>query len=130
MSRYITGTGNLAGAPELQHNDQGRAYTYARVIVADRYQDANEQWDDGPATGYDVVVRGKEAENLVAIAQASGNVKVVFAGRLRETPWGNADKGGINRSVSADLFGYAGVGQTLTITKGSGQAAHEDWQPF
>jgi single-strand DNA-binding protein len=129
MSRFITGAGNLAGTPELQHNDQGRAYTYARVIVADRYQDEQEQWQDGPATGYDVLVRGKEAENLVAIAQASGNVKVVFAGRLRETPWGNADKGGINRSVSADLFGYAGVGQTLAITRGGGQVA-EDEQPF
>lgn len=129
MSRYVTGTGNLAGVPELQQNDQGRPYAYARVIVADRYQDADEQWVDGPATGYDVLVRGKEAENLVAIARGSRNVKVVFAGRLRETPWGNADKGGINRSVSADLFGYAGVGQTLTITRAGGQVV-EDEQPF
>ncbi|WP_175414024.1 hypothetical protein [Agrococcus sp. SGAir0287] len=74
-------------------------------------------------------MRGKKAENLVAIAQSSGHVKVVFTGRLRETPWGNAEKGGITRSVSVDLFGYAGVGQTLSITRVGSRQVVENEQP-
>ena len=83
MSSTITRTGNLARTPELRHTPDGRPYTFARVIVTDRIRNDAGEWEDGGTIGYDVAVGGSEAEELVATAEASGNIRVLFTGDYR-----------------------------------------------
>lgn len=75
---YITRTGNLTKTPELRHGEKG-AYAFARVAVTDRIK-AGTDYIDGPATYYDVAISGSQAENLVDVAQACGNIRVTFSG--------------------------------------------------
>ncbi len=76
---HISRTGNLAGTPVLRQGPKG-PYTYAAVIVNDRFQDENGTWVQGPPIRYELAVSGTQAVALVATAKACGNIRVTFSG--------------------------------------------------
>lgn len=116
----IVRTGYLAKTPELRHNQEGRAYTFARVIVTDRIRTDQGEWEDGATIGYDVAVTGRQAEELVATAKANGNIGVIFAGDYRVRRY--APEGGEARDVHEvrnAIIGASFGGQSVTVEKRS-----------
>lgn len=117
---YISRTGNLAGVPTLRDGDRG-VYTYARVIVADRLPREGGGYDDGPSIGYDVAVSGSQAEQLVATAEASGNIRITFSGRYSVTayqdPQNSEAQPIINHKVQADEIGVSLRGQRVIVPR-------------
>ena len=51
MTTFISFTGNLAKAPELRTDKNGRPYTFARVIRTDRVNKGGEFEDGGVRDG-------------------------------------------------------------------------------
>lgn len=116
--RYITGVGNLAAAPTLREGENG-PYTYARVMVSDRIRQEDGSYTDGPAIAYDVAVSGAQAVALVAAAEASGNIRVMFAGNYRVTEWQSDQGPRQQHEVRADEVGVSLRGQTVTVERGN-----------
>ena len=85
MTTFISFTGNLAKAPELRTDKNGRPYTFARVIRTDRVNKGGE-FEDGGTEGYDVAVWGADAEALCDIAERCGNVRVTSQAKSCWTP--------------------------------------------
>lgn len=113
---YIVRSGNLASTPELRDGERGK-YCYARVIVTDRIRKGDE-YVDGPEEGYDVAVSGDQAVRLVAAAEASGNVRVLFAGTYRLESWTDRDGNErVQRRVSADEIGISLRLQDVRVEK-------------
>ena len=115
---WITRTGNLAKAPELQEGTKG-PYTYARVIVTDRIRNEDGTYTDGATTGYDVMVSGSQARELVVTAQRSGNVRITFSGRYRVTEWTGELGVRVQHEVQADEVGISLRGQSVTVERGT-----------
>lgn len=113
---FISRTGNLAATPTLREGENG-PYTFAKVIVSDRYKDKAGQWVDGPAIAYEVAVSGDEARRLVATAERDGNVRVTFAGRYRVTTWQANDGPRPQHEVRADSIALAFRGQDVAVVK-------------
>lgn len=117
---YIIRVGNLAKTPELLTNDEGKNYCYARVLVTDRKPDDQGNWKDTATTAYDLTISGDQACRLVATAENSGNVRVLFAGRYRVEQFTRRDGGiGISHNVRVDEIGVSLKGQTITTDKAS-----------
>lgn len=121
---YITRTGNLAGTPELREGERG-PYTYARIIVSDRIRQEDGSYTDGPAIAYDVLVNGSQAVNLVDAAEASGNIRITFAGRYRVTEWQGEQGTRVQHEVSVSL-----IGQKVTVERTRGDATPDENSPF
>lgn len=118
---YITRTGNLAATPVLRQGERG-PYAYARILVSDRLPDGKGGRVDGPTIGYDVAVSGSQAENLVALAEASGNVRITFSGRYQVTEY-TGDRGTIiKHEVRADDVAVSLRGQSVTVAPRAGKA--------
>ena len=128
---YITRTGNLAEAPKLREGERG-PYTYARVLVTDRIRQEDGSYIDGATIGYDVSVSGSEAVNLVAAAEASGNIRVTFSGRYRVTEYKGENGTRIQHQVRADEVGVSLRGQSVRVEKStdSPDAGYGDETPF
>lgn len=122
---YIIRTGNLADTPVLREGERGERYTYARILVSDGIPQEDGTFENGPTVGYDVLVRGTQAVNLVDAAEASGNLRIMFAGRYRVTEYTN-DKGTFaQHKVSADQVAVSLQGQAVRA-ESTRQAAQED----
>jgi single-strand DNA-binding protein len=113
---YISRTGNLAAKPELREGDKG-PYTYARVLVTDRTRQDDGTYADGATVGYDVLVTGGQARELVATAERSGNVRVTFSGDYRVTEWAGQNGTRIQHEVRADEVGVSLRGQVITVER-------------
>lgn len=124
---HITRTGNLAATPELRQGDNG-PYTYARVLVSDRIRQDDGSYTDGPTVAYDVAVSGNQATNLVAAAEASGNIRVTFSGRYRVTEYKGEQGTRLQHEVRADEIAVSLRGQSITVNR-STDAAGDD-TPF
>lgn len=116
---YITRTGNLAETPELRHNDAGKPYTYARVLVSDGVQQPDGSWGRGPTTAYSVGVSGSQAENLVEAAERSGNIRVTFSGRYSVSEYQGVSGTSIDHNVRADEIAVSLRGQSVTVERTS-----------
>ena len=125
---YITRTGNLAATPELREGDNG-PYTYARVLVSDRIRQNDGTYTDGPTVAYDVAVSGNQATNLVAAAEASGNIRVTFSGRYRVTEYKGENGGRLQHEVRADEIAVSLRGQSVTVSRSTTDTAGDD-TPF
>src|SRR5699024_3187646 len=79
MANYISFTGNLAKAPELRTDKNGRPYTFARVIRTDLITKEGI-FSDAGTEGYDVAVWGANAEALCDVAERCGNIRVQVSG--------------------------------------------------
>ena len=115
----ITQSGNLAGVPELKTSAKGKAWCSARVIHNERRDNQTSgEWEDVSQTGYTVRVYGRDAEALVAAAEANGNIRVHFGGRFTIVDFQRKDgTNGRAYEVDADFIA-AGFGQDVTLTKG------------
>lgn len=116
---YITRTGNLAGTPTLHEGDRG-PYTYARILVNDSVAQEDGSYAAGPTIAYDVAVSGGQARELVATAERSGNVRVMFSGRYRVTEWTGEKGPQIRHEVKADQVGISLRGQSVTVERREG----------
>ncbi|AWF99859.1 single-stranded DNA-binding protein [Clavibacter michiganensis] len=113
---HISRTGNLAGTPDLRQGPKG-PYTYAAVIVNDRYQDDNGTWVQGPPIRYELAVSGTQAVALVATAKACGNIRVTFSGAYTVREF-QGDKGAIlQHKVFVDEIGASFFGQDVTVAR-------------
>lgn len=122
----ITRTGNLARTPELRHDKNGRPYAFARIIVTDRIHNDSGGWEDGGTIGYDVAVSGTEAEELVATATESGNIRVLFTGTYRTRLYAPED--GVQRIIHEVRNATVAVslrGQRITVER-RGSAVEQD----
>ncbi|WDD25431.1 single-stranded DNA-binding protein [Clavibacter michiganensis subsp. michiganensis] len=113
---HISRTGNLAGTPDLRQGPKG-PYTYAAVIVNDRFQDDNGTWVKGPPIRYELAVSGTQAVALVATAKACGNIRVTFSGAYTVREF-QGDKGTIlQHKVFVDEIGASFFGQDVTVAR-------------
>lgn len=71
-------------------------------------------YTDGPAIVYEVAVSGVQATNLVAAAQESGNIRVMFSVRYRVTEYKGQQGTQIKHEVNADKVAVSLRGQTVT----------------
>lgn len=114
---YIVRSGNLTSVPVLRTNESGSVCCFARVAVNDRAKDEEGRWQTVGTSFYDLRVSGDTAKRLVALAEDSGNVKVVFAGRYRVTEYQRKDGGtGMSHKVYVDEIGVSLRGQTIQVT--------------
>lgn len=113
---YITRTGNLAETPTIRQGERG-PYTYARVLVTDRIRQDDGSYVDGATIGYDVAVSGSEAVNLVAAAEASGNIRVTFSGRYRVSEYKGESGTRVQHQVRADAVGVSLRGQGVRVER-------------
>lgn len=115
---YITRTGNLAATPVLRESEEGKPYTYARVVVTDRIRNDKGEYENGGTIGYDVAVQGNQAVNLVDAAERSGNIRITFSGEYRTTVYRpeNGDER-IQHEVRADEVGVSLRLQTVTVER-------------
>lgn len=114
---YISRVGNLANVPKLRKSNTAE-YCHATVIVSDRERDENKEWRDGPPVTYKVSVSGEQARNLVAAAEAGGNIRITFSGRYRVTQdEGKPGEIHTRHEVRADEIGVSLRGQRVTIHK-------------
>lgn len=114
---YITRTGNLVATPELREGEKSK-YAYARIAVSDRVR-MNGEWVDGPTTFYTVALNGRDAEAVVALAQASGNVRLVVTGELTTTGYKaeGSDEIRFENRISADEVGVSLRGQDVQVAR-------------
>lgn len=125
---YITLTGNLAATPILREGEKG-PYTYARVLVTDRVRGEDGSWSDGATVGYDLAVSGDQARQLVAAAEASGNIRITFSGAYRVTEYKGAQGVRLQYEVSVDEVGVSLRGQRVRVEKSTTDRVGDD-TPF
>ncbi len=117
---YIVRTGNLASTPEMRTSENGRP-TYLprhRHRQRPRAGPRTGSYRDQGAIVYSLTVFGSAAEQLVETAQASGNVRVLFAGsyRVREHDR-HAGGTGISHNVMVDEIGVSLPGQRVVVDR-------------
>lgn len=115
---YIVRSGNLASTPELRESEAGTKYVYADVIVNDRERTEDGAFRDVGSLRYSLVVFRSAAEQLVATAQRSGNVRLVFAGQYRVREYERKDgTTGLSHDVRVDELGVSITGQSVTVER-------------
>ena len=124
MSNYITVTGNLARAIDIRTDENGKPYTFARIIVSDRiYDKKNDTWTDGPAIGYDFALFGNEALALAHAAQ-HGSIRLTVTGRYQVSEWeGNDGTKRIKHEIKNAEAAVSLTFQTVTVTRGTPDTA-------
>lgn len=121
---FITRTGNLAATPELRRNENGQPYCFATVIVNDTINN-NGTYETISTTPYNLTVNGTQAEQLVATAEQSGNIRVTFTGTYRIRNYKRDDGStGTSHDVRVTDIGASFKGQQVSVTrlKQEGQA--------
>ncbi|MCT2980613.1 single-stranded DNA-binding protein [Propionibacterium freudenreichii] len=98
--------------------------------VSDRIRQEDGSYTDGPAIAYDVLVSGNQAVNLVAAAEASGNIRITFAGRYRVTEWQGEQGTRVQHEVRADEVSVSLIGQKVTVERSRGDATPDENTPF
>lgn len=88
------------------------------MIVNDRERIDDGSYRDLGTVRYSLTVFRSAAEQLVATAQASGNVRVLFAGRYRVREYDRRDGGkGISHDVMVDEIGVSLTGQRVAVDR-------------
>lgn len=107
--------------PDMRFSNSGKAWLTVRCVAKDRKQE-NGSWVDGDPTFIDIVVFGKQAENLYESAGKGDTIMV--SGKLVQKQW--EDNEGNKRSsyqITADQVGVslrwapAKTGQMAGATK-------------
>lgn len=89
----IVGEFGIVMEPEVKFSENGKCWVKLRCIAKDRKRDSNGEWTDGDPIFIDVLVFGKQAENLAESVAKSDTVLV--KGRLSPNNW--TDKEGNER---------------------------------
>ena len=88
------------------------------MIVNDRERLDDGSYRDLATTRYSLTVFRSAAEQLVATAETSGNVRVMFAGRYRVREYDRRDGGkGISHDVVVDEIGVSLTGQRVAVDR-------------
>lgn len=90
-SATATVMGHLTADPELRFTTNGNAVCAATIAVNRRRKNAAGEWEDAPASFFDIECWGKTAEHL-AEAGAKG-AAVACTGRLEQQRWEATDGG-------------------------------------
>lgn len=120
---HITETGNLAAVPELRTSKAGKPWANARVLHTYRVQDQGTgEWTDGATVGYDLIVTGRQAEQLAATAaakheQTGKQLAIMFAGTHRVESFTRKDgTTGTSHKVMIDQWAIL-PDQDITVTR-------------
>ena len=133
---YIIRSGNLTATPTLRTNDTGRHYCFARVAVNDRAKNTEGEWETVGTTFYDLTVSGSDATRLIEVAEASGNVRVVFAGRYSVREYKRKDGTmGTGHNVHVDEIGISLRGQAVHVISSTPRTdtppeTDDDWREY
>lgn len=106
MLGTVTIEGGLVRQPEVRFGTTGKAWAKCRIASKDRVRGADGGWTDGETTFIDVVVFGRQAENLVESATVGDTI--VVHGKLRSSEWETPE--GEKRTsyeVVADIVGVS-----------------------
>lgn len=116
---YISRVGNLTGPPALRHDrETGRPYCFARVAVNDRAKDDTGQWIDVGTTYYSLTVTGDQAVRIAELADASGNVRILFTGHYRARHFTRNDgETGTSHDVFCDEVAASLRGQSVRVER-------------
>jgi single-strand DNA-binding protein len=114
-----------AGCSELRHGESG-SFAYVAVLVNDRARQQDGSYQDTGAVRYNLTVRGTTAQRLVELAQRSGNLRIMFAGRYRVREFEHAGSVTLSHDVRVDELGVSLVGQTVTVQLGSSAESFEE----
>ncbi|WP_316295775.1 single-stranded DNA-binding protein [Clavibacter michiganensis] len=113
---YINLTGNLASTPVLREGNKG-PYTYATVIVTDRFRNDAGEYVDGPKMAYELAVSGAQATGLVATAKACGNIRVTFSGDYTVREFVGEKGTFVQHKVRVDEIGASFRHQNITVER-------------
>lgn len=123
MSSSTTLIGNLTRDPELRFADKGTAICKFALAVNRRVKKGNDYEDK--TSYFDVTAFGSLAEN-VANSLTKGT-RVIVSGRAEQETW---EKDGQKRSavvILADAVGADLRFANVSVSRGEGKAATEEW---
>src|SRR6476620_7025964 len=110
---HLIQTGHLAAMPELKTSQAGTSWCEARIIHNDRERSRDGSWRTLSTIAYTVRVYGRQAELLVAAAEKSSNLNVLFAGRYTVRTYTRKDGTSATAyEVDADDIGVS-LGQVI-----------------
>lgn len=125
MLPTINGEFSVVMEPEIRFTDKGNAWAKIRCLAKDRVRDSNGNWADGDPLFIDVVVGGKQAQNI--IESISKGDLVTVTGRLKQRNWEEDGQKKATVQISADIIGvstrFEAVRTRRTIEAGGPQAA-------
>lgn len=105
MLPEINGEFGIVQDPDVKFAESGKCWVKLRGIAKDRKRDSNGEWVDGDPIFIDILVFGKQAENL-AESVAKGDT-VLVKGRLSPNNW--TDKEGNERKDVRIMVDEIGV---------------------
>ena len=86
----VSGMFGVVDAPDIRFGDDGSAWVKLRGVAKDRrYNKETSAWEDGDPTYIDIIVNGKNAENL-AESVTTGDA-IVVTGKLVQREWTNKE---------------------------------------
>ena len=65
MLPNIVGEFGVVQEPEIRFNDSGRPWAKIRGVAKDRRRGPSGEWEDGDPCYIDILIGGKQAENIV-----------------------------------------------------------------
>lgn len=101
----IHGEFGIVKEPEIKFSNSGNTWLTIRCVAKDRKRDATGNWTDGDTTFIDVVMFGKNAENLVESVSKGDTINVI--GKLVQKSW--EDNEGNKRSTYQIVAEQVGV---------------------
>lgn len=84
MLPFVSGEFGVVAEPEVRFNDAGRAWVKIRGVAKDRKRGANGEWEDGDPCYIDILVSGKQAENIAESVVVGDAVLVTGDLTMRE----------------------------------------------
>lgn len=85
----ISGMFGVVDTPDIRFGDDGSAWVKLRGVAKDRFKNKSGEWEDSDPTYMDIIVSGKNAENL-AESVTKGDA-IVVSGKLVQREWTNAE---------------------------------------
>lgn len=80
----ISGEFGVVQPPDLRFSDNGRPWMKIRGVAKDRRRGANGEWEDGDVCYMDILINGKQAENLMESVQVGDAITVTGDLTMRE----------------------------------------------
>lgn len=81
----ISGEFGVVAPPDLRFSDNGRPWMKIRGVAKDRRRGTNGEWEDGDVCYIDILINGKQAENLMESIEVGDAITVTGNLTMRET---------------------------------------------
>lgn len=105
MLPVINGEFSVVMEPEIRFTSNGSPWAKLRCLAKDRVRDSNGNWADGDPLFIDVVIGGKQAQNVVE-SVSKGDL-VTVTGRLKQRNWEEDGAKKATVQISADSIGVS-----------------------